>query len=133
MMFDELRVGLSSAAGTLDAVHLVEVVRNLGVVHDARTRLALEGLTAQGETGPVPDPLVRVVASLGSLAHRQLQALGLLSLLLDRAAVSEGLADRLGATAPDAHGCVTDALGRRVYVGAPKRSAKVVPLRGKRK
>jgi hypothetical protein len=58
---------------------------------------------------------------------------GLLSMLLDRAAVGEGLADRLAAGAPDEFGCVVDAMGRRVYAGPPKPSAKVVQLRGKRK
>ena len=130
-LFDELKVGLSSSAGRLDAVHLAEACRNLALVHDARTRLAVEGLTVKGEAGEIPHPLVRVVASLGGLAHRQLQAMGLLPLLLDRAAVGEGLSDRLAAGDVDEHGCAVDALGRRVYAGKP--SAKVVPLRGKRK
>jgi hypothetical protein len=127
MMFDELRVGLSAAAGTLDAVHLAEAVRNLGLVRDARERLALEGLTVTGEAGLIPHPLIRVIAQLGSLAHRQLQSLGLLTLLLDRAAVGEGLADRLANEGPDEFGCVVDEKGRRIYASKP--TAKILPLR----
>ena len=133
MMFEELKVGLSAAAGQLDAVHLAEACRNLALVHAARERLQLEGLTVKGENGTAPHPLVRVIGTLGGLAHRQLQALGLLTLLLDRAAVGEGLGDRLAAGDVDEHGCALDALGRRVYVGTPKASAKIVKLREKRK
>ena len=38
------KVGLSAAAGQLDAVHLAEACRNLSLVHHARGRLAVEGL-----------------------------------------------------------------------------------------
>lgn len=131
--FTTLRAGLSAAAGELDALLLAGACQSLSRVQQAHAALARDGLVVTDADGrPVPHPGVKVASTFAGLAQRQLAALGLASILLDRAAPLEGLMDRERGGHVDAAGILHPADGSAPrYVG---KGAKVLPLkRGRRR
>ena len=132
--FTTLRGGLSAAAGALDALLLAQACRSLARAHQAHELLAREGLVvADNEGNVLPHPAVKIGTAFAGLASRQLAALGLASVLLDRAPPIEGLEERERGGVVDEHGVLTPADGSpRRYVGK-QQAAKVLPLRSRRK
>jgi hypothetical protein len=130
--FATLRGGLSAAAGALDALLLAQACRSLARAHQAHELLAREGLVvADNEGNVLPHPAVKIGTAFAGLASRQLAALGLASVLLDRAPPIAGLEERERGGVVDEHGVLHPADGSPArYVGT---GAKVLPLKRRRR